>query len=129
MRRRDGLRLLVTLPDGTRSLIPAAWTAVTSAQSGGTPATTVVVGSLADLFQARAVVDAFLGRLVAAGDERAAGTEESGHATVPAVRRQTKATQRSVDPTACTTAGRSRRSAGAADCTDGRGKSSAGGPR
>ena len=65
---RDGLRLLLMLPDGSRSLIPAEWTDLAVRQEG--PATAnrtpsadgtavpVSLGRLADLLHARIVVNA-----------------------------------------------------------------------
>jgi len=70
--RKGVLVLTLVLPDGTRSLIPAAWTdlgadtaevemlAVPSSSAG-------TVGSVRDLLHARQVVDALLGRLGGAG--------------------------------------------------------------
>ena len=63
MHRKGQLLLVLILPDGSKSLIPADWTDLASpTQSIGTPGTTTL-GSLEDLLHARALVDALLGRL------------------------------------------------------------------
>jgi hypothetical protein len=66
--RRGVLHLLLVLPDGSRSLVPAAWTdleAARAAVGGG------VLASLEDLVAARRVLDAVLERVVlAARDDR-----------------------------------------------------------
>ena len=68
MRRRGIQLLLVVLPDGTRSLIPANWTdwAATRVgdQSSATSETRAekTLGTLSDLLNARTIVDALLSR-------------------------------------------------------------------
>src|SRR2546427_6289384 len=66
--RNDQLHLVLVLPDGSRSLIPAAWTdfkgGVTTAGHAHRPS----LATLPDLGQARAVVDALLRRLPASGE-------------------------------------------------------------
>jgi hypothetical protein len=60
------LLLLLILPDGSKSLIPADWTDLASIAQPHVAVTsnqTATLGSLEDLFHARAVVDALLGRL------------------------------------------------------------------
>jgi len=75
--RHGRLHLLLILPDGSKSLIPADWTDITlTAQPHGAvtshlPAT---LGSREDLFHARAVVDALLGRLARPESEKANST-------------------------------------------------------
>ncbi|MEJ7715341.1 MAG: hypothetical protein WKF40_06415 [Thermoleophilaceae bacterium] len=64
MRRGGALGLILVLPDGSRSLIPAAWTDL-EAPAGATVAGTL--GSLGDLLAARRVLDGLLGRGVLAG--------------------------------------------------------------
>ena len=53
------LQLTLVLPDGSRSLIPAAWTDLAS-PSDDRPSSGGVLGSLADLLHARKVVDSLL---------------------------------------------------------------------
>jgi len=63
MHRKGRLLLVLILPDGSKSLIPADWTDLVSpAPSIDTPATTTL-GSREHLLHARALVDALLGRL------------------------------------------------------------------
>jgi len=79
MHRKGRLLLVLILPDGSKSLIPADWTDLASpTQSIGTPATTTL-GSLEDLLHARALVDALLGRLapVTSEDGISTTTKES----------------------------------------------------
>src|SRR6266487_255598 len=69
-RRRQGqLELLVVLPDGSKSLIPAAWTDLDGADVGAAT-DTAALGSLAQLLHACTVVRALLAR--AQGREQAA---------------------------------------------------------
>ena len=64
MHRKGRLLLVLILPDGSKSLIPADWTDLGSPmQTFSAPAATATLGSLENLLQARAVVDALLGRL------------------------------------------------------------------
>jgi len=75
MHRKGRLLLVLILPDGSKSLIPADWTDLASpTQSIGTPAATTL-GSLEHLLRARALVDALLGRL-------APVTSEDGISTI-----------------------------------------------
>jgi len=61
MHRKGRLLLLLILPDGSKSLIPADWTDLASpTQTVSAPAT---LGSLEDLLHARAIADALLNRL------------------------------------------------------------------
>jgi hypothetical protein len=79
MHRKGRLLLVLILPDGSKSLIPADWTDLASpAQSIGTPAATTL-GSLEHLLHARALVDALLGRLapVTSEDGISTTTKES----------------------------------------------------
>src|SRR5215472_18083866 len=62
--RRRGVRLvLVTLPNGTRSLVPAAWTDW-NVESGSAPTSHIShdLGRLDDLLRLRALINAFLSR-------------------------------------------------------------------
>ena len=72
MHRHHSLELLLVLPDGSRSLIPAAWTDLDPASDEEDAAG--ILASLAELIRARAVVDALL-RRQAASDE--AGSESA----------------------------------------------------
>ena len=72
--RHGRLHLLLILPDGSKSLIPADWTDITlTVQPHGavTSNAAATLGSREDLFQARAVVDALLGRLARPESEKA----------------------------------------------------------
>jgi hypothetical protein len=60
MRRRGALDLLLVLPDGSRSLIPAAWTDL---EPPVEPARAGTLGSLRDLLAAQRLVDGLLARL------------------------------------------------------------------
>jgi len=75
--RHGRLHLLLILPDGSKSLIPADWTDITlTVQPHGavTSNEAATLGSREDLFQARAVVDALLGRLARPESEKANST-------------------------------------------------------
>ena len=77
--RKGRSHLVLILPDGSKSLIPADWTDLAlPAQLPSTP-TTTTLGSLPDLIHTRAVVDALLGRLAPATNEsgRSPATKES----------------------------------------------------
>src|SRR2546428_682065 len=82
--RSDQLHLVLVLPDGSRSLIPAAWTdfkgGVTTAGHAHRPS----LAALPDLVQARAVVDALLRRLSAAGEPLSPPDAEEGHRAIDA---------------------------------------------
>ena len=77
MSRKGRLLLVLILPDGSKSLIPADWTDLASPTQTAPTATTL--SSLEDLLHARAVVDALLGRLapISAEDGNSAKTKES----------------------------------------------------
>ena len=64
MRRHGRLELLLVLPDGSKSLVPAAWTDAAAEGSGadgqaGQAAAAATVGRLEDLLAACALVSAF----------------------------------------------------------------------
>ena len=59
MRRHGRLELLLVLPDGSKTLIPAAWTDLEATGEVAGPAT---VGALADLQRAAVLVTALLAR-------------------------------------------------------------------
>src|SRR5262249_41045505 len=82
MHRKGRLLLVLILPDGSKSLIPADWTDLASSTpSIGTPAATTL-GSLEHLLHTRALVDALLGRLapVTSEDGLSTTTKESASA-------------------------------------------------
>ena len=69
IKRGGTLQLLVVLPNGSRSLIPASWTDWRVAERSGTPLTVTgpenhesCLASLSELLRTRMVVDALLGR-------------------------------------------------------------------
>lgn len=69
--------LVLILPDGSKSMIPVEWTdfAIPAQPKQAPSAQTMpTLGSLADLLQARAVVDALLSRLAAFNSENAKPT-------------------------------------------------------
>jgi Family of unknown function (DUF5372) len=62
MRRHGRLELLVVLPDGSKSLVPAAWTNATAGEwpgDGQATAAAATVGTTTDLLAACALVSAF----------------------------------------------------------------------
>ena len=77
--RKGRLHLVLILPDGSKSLIPADWTDLALPAQLSSKPTTTTLGSLQDLLHARAVVDALLGRLAPATSEigRSPATKES----------------------------------------------------
>ena len=70
--RQGRLVLILILPDGSKSMIPADWTDLGSAAQPPkslSAQTAATLGSLKDLLHARAVVDALLSRIVAPASE------------------------------------------------------------
>ena len=88
IKRRGVLLLLVVLPDGSRSLIPASWTNWEAAgvahelSASRCEQRDPCLASLADLLHARVIVDALLSRCLIPHREPAAN-EESCDATDP----------------------------------------------
>lgn len=82
--RRRGVRLvLVILPNGTRSLIPAAWTDWnTEPASTSTSYISHDLGRLDDLLRLRSLINAFLSR-----PSESAPHEGSSHAIAPGISR------------------------------------------
>jgi len=79
--RHGRLYLLLILPDGSKSLIPADWTDVApTEQPPGSACSRQIpsLGSLEDLFHARAVVDALLNRLSSTQKQEANSTTKEG---------------------------------------------------
>ncbi len=79
MHRKGRLHLVLILPDGSKSLIPADWSDLVLPTQLGSAPTAITLGSLEDLLHARAVVDALLGRLAPATreDGNSPATKES----------------------------------------------------
>ena len=74
LRRHGRLELLLVLPDGSKSLVPAAWTdldAGSPACGGAGQATAATLGSVADLLHACGVVSALLIRGEGEGEQAA----------------------------------------------------------
>ena len=61
MRRHGQLELIVELPDGSRLLLPAAWTDL---KPSSEPAAAGTLGSLDDLLAARRALEPLLDRVV-----------------------------------------------------------------
>lgn len=80
MRKHGRVELCLVLPDGSKSLIPAAWTDIDAGPEPEAGAGTL--GSLVDLLHARAVVDGLIHRAAAVSAKDAGQpTEEIPHAT------------------------------------------------
>ena len=74
MRRKGRMHLVLILPDGSKSMVPAEWTDFAlptqpERTSSAVPSVALTVGTLEDLLHARAVVDALLSRLAALNSE------------------------------------------------------------
>jgi len=130
MRRRGTDEVLLELPDGSKSLIPVAWTDL-AADASQPPAATAAVGTLADLLAAVALVAALLTR--ASGDEEQAARlspcKEDNRAAHP-----TQSAPRPGAPATTPAAGGAARAAGrrrdrAAGRPDRHGRSRPGGDR
>ena len=79
--RHGRLLLLLILPDGSKSLIPADWTDLAPPAQphvGVTSNQAAALGSQEDLFHARSVVDALLGRLARPQSEEADPVTKEG---------------------------------------------------
>src|ERR1700758_2721861 len=91
VKRRGTLFLLVVLPDGSRSLIPAGWTDWTGTDNDGSLSRCEpCLASLGYLLHARGIVDALLGRCLIP-QQTPASDEESCDATDPGPSRATQA--------------------------------------
>ena len=105
IKRRGVLLLLVVLPDGSRSLIPASWTNWEAAgvahelSASRCEQRAPCLASLADLLHARVIVDALLSRCLIPHREPAAN-EESCHATDPGLSRTVPAGATIAEPKA-----------------------------
>src|SRR6516164_6501421 len=95
IKRGGVLLLLIVLPDGSRSLIPASWTNwetdVDDTFASGVTDREPCLASLANLLRVRVLVDALLGRFLIPQPGSAAN-EESCHATDPGVSRRSPTT-------------------------------------
>ena len=86
------LHLVLVLPDGSRTLIPAAWTDFSGGGSKQTPCrslssqTNPIVASCSDLLQARIVINALLNKLADAESTSQKSKEESNHGSTRIVR-------------------------------------------
>ncbi|UPJ48103.1 hypothetical protein IVB30_34165 [Bradyrhizobium sp. 200] len=93
IRRRGVLLVLVVLPDGSRSLIPADWTDWNAEQASRTPADDAGgahdLGRLGDLLHLRKIIDALYDRPVESA-------QESRHATEPSLSRPIQASTESL---------------------------------
>ena len=87
--RQGQLHLLLVLPDGSRSLIPASWTDLKTARDQGPAAThsQALIASLGQLLRTRTIGDALLRRREASdeGVSHSGGEEWKGGATEPDV--------------------------------------------
>ena len=96
--RNKRLHLLLILPDGSRSYIPADWTDFldVSQDGSGDQARPIALASLSDLLHARSIIDALLRRLPASCDkstqpirkEKKRAATEPGHSERPTARQQ-----------------------------------------
>ncbi len=73
MRRKGRLYLILILPDGSKSLIPAGWTDFASVTESreALSVRAATLGSVEDLLHARTITDALLNRLAATKSETA----------------------------------------------------------
>ena len=74
MHRKGRLYLILILPDGSKSMIPADWTdfsSMTRPRKAVSVRATAALGSIEDLLHARAITDALLNRLAAIAREAA----------------------------------------------------------
>jgi hypothetical protein len=69
--RKDRLHLLLILPDGSKSLVPADWTSLNSTPGLTALKQSATLASLDDLLHMRTVIDALLRRLALAKCETA----------------------------------------------------------
>ena len=93
IKRRGARLLLLVLPDGSRSLIPASWTDWSATEVADQPSPTIrqqrrepCLAPLTDLLHLRVIVDALLGRCPIPQAEPASD-EERHHAMDPGISR------------------------------------------
>jgi len=80
LNRKGRLLLVLILPDGSKSLVPADWTDLVSPAPTLAASSATTLGSLENLLHARAVVDALLDRIASATREAGHSTKESARA-------------------------------------------------
>jgi len=104
IKRRGARLLLVVLPDGSRSLIPASWTDWKATEVADQPSATMpqqrrepCLAPLTDLLHLRVIVDALLGRCPIPQPEPAAD-EERHHAMDPGISRAAHARSKNNKP-------------------------------
>ena len=71
MRRHGAAELLVVLPDGSKRLIPAAWTDLAAAAGGGGDDAAATLGSVSDLLHASVLVAGLSARAADAREQAA----------------------------------------------------------
>ena len=91
-KRGGTLQLLVVLPNGSRSLVPASWTDWRAAERSDKPAAKLedrerCLAPMSDLLHARMIVDALLGRCHPILPTKLVADEENLHAMDPGVSR------------------------------------------
>jgi len=123
MRRQGSLDLILVLPDGSRSLIPAAWTDVGAEETAGAAASEVL-GSLGELQRMRVVIDGLIHRSRDAnGQDRGEDPGEVTGAAATGTRRRGRG-PRSVGDTRGTGSGGGDRTSGGDDGQRGRANAS-----
>ena len=80
LKRKGQLHLVLILPDGTRSYIPAAWTDLASPATPPNHRETCVLAFLPDLLRTRQRVAALLQRIGHTPSDTSAATHETQHA-------------------------------------------------
>lgn len=121
--RRGELHLTLVLPDGTRSLIPAAWTNLRASLQSSPGVERIQSASLAyrsHLLQARTVVDALLRRLGATDTAHLSTPQEMSDAATELSRSTATGRRTRVDPARRGAARRRRNEASATDGQDDR---------
>jgi hypothetical protein len=124
VRRRGTDEVLLELPDGSKSLLPVAWTDLADGDDvSGETGVTATVGTVGDLLATVALVAALLTRT--SGDEEQAARlspceedNRAAHPTQSAVRPGATATTPAVGDAARTAGGRRDRAAGRPDRQD-----------
>lgn len=124
LRRHGGMELLVILPDGSKRMIPRAWTDAEPTRQGDATAT---LGALSDLLAACALVSALLAGQTEQKEQaaRQSSCKEDNRAACPAQSAAgavSGATPNSAGPPARTRHGRGDRLAGGSDRQGGGGR-------
>jgi Family of unknown function (DUF5372) len=86
MRRHGGMELLVVLPDGSKRLIPAAWTDLVSPPAGAGDDGPATLGAIADLLGLSVLVSGLAARDADGGEQaaRKSPCKEDNRAACPA---------------------------------------------